>query len=669
MNTRPPEDAEPLADRLRSMREAAPRFVHRQLKTIGQARFGWAHDRQVSFVFGCQRSGTKMLMRVLDNSPHTRIFHENHASAFHDFQLRSDRTLRTLIRLNPAPAQIFKPICDSHKADLLLDRFPQAKAVWIYRHPEDVANSADQKWGAHQRDLAAAVASGQLDAWGWRTERLPDELVQTIKRVYRPDLSPAEGALLFWYMRNSFYFSLGLDKQPRVRLVRYEDLVTQPDQAFPPILEHLSVPLSPGLFDMVRPSSIRRRPPPEASPEIRSLCLDLLARFDQALQDRDIQEQALLNKEPESVELTAPTVRSVLILNNCLDLGGAERYVVTIANWLSARGVSVAVAASDGPLRAGLGPEVQFHDAPLRDVRWDLPRASLFVRELIQRHQPDAIVANSLAVAWVGRAAQGRRKVPIVSVGHGWPADRYSQVGPLMRVVDAVVAVSPEVHRKLVEGGMDPARSSVIFNGVDCRPLGRVHGAERQAARTELGAGEDEIVVINVGRLSEQKAHQHMLAVAARLRAEQPRLRYAVVGPGEREQELRELSRSLGVDDIFLFLGGRQDVWRLLGAADIYLSSSDWEGMPLSTIEAMASGLPCVATRTEGTTELLDVHSGVIVPVGDVEAMAVETARLASDPVARRAMGEAARARALRHFSHDRMAGELLRVIEGVARP
>ena len=79
-----------LADRVKGWREAAPRFLERQAKSASQVRFGWDHPKRTSFVFGCQRSGTKMLMRILDNSPETRIYHENHASAFRDFQLRSD---------------------------------------------------------------------------------------------------------------------------------------------------------------------------------------------------------------------------------------------------------------------------------------------------------------------------------------------------------------------------------------------------------------------------------------------------------------------------------------------------------------------------------------------------------------------------------------------------
>lgn len=125
--------APPLTTRLRSWRAAAPGFVERQTKNLGHVRYAWGHGKQVSFVFGCQRSGTKMLMRILDRSPAVRIYHENHASAFRDFELRSNAVLRALVVASPAPSQIFKPICDSQRADEVLRDFPQAHGLWVYR--------------------------------------------------------------------------------------------------------------------------------------------------------------------------------------------------------------------------------------------------------------------------------------------------------------------------------------------------------------------------------------------------------------------------------------------------------------------------------------------------------------------------------------------------------
>lgn len=355
---------------LRAWRAAAPNFLARQRKTAGQARYGWDHPKQVTFVFGCQRSGTKMVMRVLERSPATRIYHENHATAFRDFQLRGDAVVRSLVALNPAPAQVFKPICDSQEADRLLERFPEAHGLWVYRHYDDVANSAFQKWGAHQCELVAAAVVGDTTTWGWRTARLPAEVVAELRRVYRPDLRPEEGALLFWYMRNAFFFALGLDRHPRMRLVRYESLVTEPERAFREVFDFAGAPFDPGFLDRVRATSIGKREPPQASPEIRALCAALHARL-----------EAWQAPVAPPVVAEPPVVTPLLMVINTLGVGGAERYAVTVANWMAERGAQVTIAASSDELATTFVPGVAYVNAPLERVRADLPAVAAHVRD------------------------------------------------------------------------------------------------------------------------------------------------------------------------------------------------------------------------------------------------------------------------------------------------
>ncbi len=644
-----------LRPRLQAWRKSAPEFRRRVVKTVRQLRYLGAPYKQVSFVFGCQRSGTKMVMRILDNSPLTKIYHENHASAFTDFQLRPDPTLRALVLLNPAPVQVFKPICDSQYADQILSRFPDTRALWIYRHYDDVANSAAEKWGEHQRDVIAALVTGDLERWGWRTALVPESVTTELRRVYRPDLTPTEGALLFWYLRNSFFFALRLQAEPRMRLVRYETLVQEPERSFPAVFSHLGVPFEPTFLGRVRASAVGRREPPQASAAIRDLC--------RSLQDR-LDAQALLSLSP-NLELVPP-LRSVLLIINTLGTGGAERYVVTVANWLHHHGVAVTVVSDVGELRESLHPGVAWRHAVLRRVRHSLLTAATELRRLIQECRPTVMVTNSLAVTWVARLADPSLQIPVVNIAHGWPAASYPKVGPLMRVADRVVAVSPDVRDKLVASGLPASRCDVVFNGVDPEGLGPRSGAARTAARAEMGAGPDDVLVLIVGRLTAQKAHEHIPVLASRLRKDHPSLRFALVGAGARAEELRALVEQEGVSDRVRLLGLRSDVPDLLGSADIFLSCSNWEGMTLTVIEAMMSGLPVISTVTEGAAQLVDEHSGELVPIGDVAAMATRLGRLAEDPELRLRYGRAGRERALRSFSSDRMVRELLDVLRKV---
>jgi glycosyltransferase involved in cell wall biosynthesis len=300
-------------------------------------------------------------------------------------------------------------------------------------------------------------------------------------------------------------------------------------------------------------------------------------------------------------------------------------------------------------------------------VRAQVPKVARRVAAILARQRPGAVITNSLAMTLIARAAQPGRRAPVINVAHGWPADRYRLVAPLMRAADVVVAVSPDVKEQLVRHGLPESRCEVVFNGVDCRGLGPRSGDARAAAREAMGAGPADILVVSMGRLTTQKAHQHVVTVAGALRGAQPGLRYAIIGEGARAEELTQLVRAAGLETTVRLMGLRSDTADLLGAADIFLLCSDWEGMPLSTIEAMASGLPTVATRTQGADQLLTPSCGIVVPVGDAAAMAEGVARLAVDPALRASMGAVARERALTHFSHDRMVRELSEIVARVA--
>jgi len=634
-------------------RRAAPNFVRRQVKTLRQTRHGWGHARRLGFVFGCQRSGTKMVMRVLDEADETRVFHENHSVAFEDFQLRSDRVLRALIGLTPAPVQLFKPICDSHRAADVLARFPQARGAWVARRADDVASSAVKKWGGHQRDVVEAVLAGDLDRFGWRTAGLSDAMRAELSEVARGErLTAQEGALLFWWMRNQTFFSQGLDRTPRMRLVLYSELVTTPVEAFAPLFHHLGAAWSPRFVRQVRSSSLGRAPAPVARPAIRAICDDL--------------EQRFLDWKPVPLPVPSP----VLLIIDTLGRGGAERYVVTVANRLAALGSEVTVVHGGGELDQELVDGIEVVKGGFNAVRARLPLASLELRAVLKRCEPVAIVANSLATAILSRTAQTTRRIPVVQVGHGWPSERFAVVAPRMRVSDRVVAVSPDVKARLVAAGLDEERVSVVYNGVDVSPFQRLASPEDRArVRAEIGVPADAMVVIVVGRLVDQKRHEHLFGIARRLRDRVPGLCIVVVGWGERADELESLNKAEGTSDLVRFLGIRRDVPELLSAADIFLNCSDWEGMPLSTIEGMCAGLPIVATRTEGADQLLTPETGIVAEVGDVDGLAAGVARLAADPDLLRGMGERAQVRAHARFSHERMVDQLLEVVHTVARP
>jgi len=263
--------------------EALSRRRTRWTKFAGQLRRPRPEGQKLPvFVGGCHRSGTSMLMDTIEVSPHTWVYHESSYNlAFRDYRLRPLSWIDRLVEWTRARWVVFKPVCDAHLMDHILERFPAARIIWPYRSYQDVANSAVRKWGAHHREIMGAIAR-QDRAWlGWRGERLDPVVVQCVANLYRDDMSLEAAASLQWYLRNHFFFELALDKDPRVLLLRYEDLVAAPKEHFRRIFSFVgNCPLDGLNLSAISTRSVARAPFPDIDPEIAALCDELTSRLD-----------------------------------------------------------------------------------------------------------------------------------------------------------------------------------------------------------------------------------------------------------------------------------------------------------------------------------------------------------------------------------------------------
>ncbi len=257
------------------------RFLARRRK--GLARRLAVHPsttRFPVFIHGSNRSGSQMVCRALGDSPHGWDYWEGSSVAFDGFYLRPDRFIERLIRLAPAPIVSFGCILDSQRCDRLLARFDGARAIWVYRRCEDAASSSVRRWGAHQKDLARAVASGDLAPLGPRAEGVSADSRRLFGELFREDLTNEDGGCLYWYLRNSIYFELGLDRDPRVLLLQYEDAVLNSEAAFRRVLDFLGFPYHPEVIGQIFATSVGRHPWPGADSRIAELCGALQARLD-----------------------------------------------------------------------------------------------------------------------------------------------------------------------------------------------------------------------------------------------------------------------------------------------------------------------------------------------------------------------------------------------------
>jgi glycosyltransferase involved in cell wall biosynthesis len=181
----------------------------------------------------------------------------------------------------------------------------------------------------------------------------------------------------------------------------------------------------------------------------------------------------------------------------------------------------------------------------------------------------------------------------------------------------------------------------------------------REDARTRLGLDPRSFVIGTVGRLSRQKAPLDLLAAFAALSRAHADAELVLVGDGPQRAEVEHAVAAAGLGGRVHLLGLRRDVPAILRALDVFALSSRWEGLPRVVPQAMAAGLPVVATRVGAVEDAVrEGETGVLVPPGDPETLAARLLELARDPVRARAMGERAREQA-EEFSARRMTDQL----------
>ncbi len=214
---------------------------------------------------------------------------------------------------------------------------------------------------------------------------------------------------------------------------------------------------------------------------------------------------------------------------------------------------------------------------------------------------------------------------------------------------DAVVVVSEGLATFLEQTEHLPRRKMVIIGHGVGEPGVAV---PRPEARRELGLASFDPVLGAVGRLSPEKGHLHLLRALPAIAAAFPGAGCVLAGDGRARPELEAEARRLGLGGRVVFLGHRRDVSRVLAALDLFVQPSVYEGFGLSLLEAMAAGLPVVASRVGGIPEVVDDgESGVLVPPGDAGALAASVIDLLRDPGRGRRLGEIAALRARERHS------------------
>jgi len=338
--------------------------------------------------------------------------------------------------------------------------------------------------------------------------------------------------------------------------------------------------------------------------------------------------------------------------------GGAERMLAQLADEL-ARGGCPGVAFLPADQEGWLSRELATAGVLVEHFRHDRafsPRLAASLAAGFRRHRIDLAHSHEFNTAVYGAWAARRAGIPHVITMHGgrYYAERLRRriaLRAAVAVSGGLVAVSqPLVTHLSHDLWIRPTRITVIANGVRFAP------AARSSLRGELALSDADRLVVAVGSLYPVKGHTHLLAAVALLASTHPRLHVAIAGRGELAEALERQATDSGLATRVHFLGLRQDIANILGAADVFVQPSLSEGLPLALLEAMFAARPIVASAVgDVPVALASGAAGLLVPPGDAAALADAIHRLLAQPFEAQRMSQSAQARAAAEYGIDRM--------------
>lgn len=277
-------------------------------------------------------------------------------------------------------------------------------------------------------------------------------------------------------------------------------------------------------------------------------------------------------------------------------------------------------------------------DLPYCDHFYDLPfkrspidpsniKAYKQLKNIIDSQQFDIIHCHTPVGGVVARmaAASARKKgTKVIYTAHGFHFYKgasklnwlifYPIEKMCAHLTDVLITINQEDYQ-LAQKKIKAKRIEYVPGvGVDLQKYGKTN-VDRSVKRRELGIPDDVKVLLSVGELNKNKNHETVIRALAKI----SNVHYMIAGQGPLKEHLQKVADDLGIADRVKLLGYRDDVAELCAAADIFVFPSFREGLPLSLMEAMASGLPCVVSRIRGNTDLIDENGGVLFDPTDVE--------------------------------------------------
>jgi glycosyltransferase involved in cell wall biosynthesis len=312
---------------------------------------------------------------------------------------------------------------------------------------------------------------------------------------------------------------------------------------------------------------------------------------------------------------------------------GGEQQVHYLLDGLARRGHAVTLVCQEGQPLHQRAASLPIDVVPMK-VHGEIdPMAVLRLRRLILDRDIDVIHMHSPHAHTLGCAAAvlARRGVCVVTRRVSFSIRKsFMSVWKYKWRVDRYIAISNAVKDVMVNDGIDAGRISVVHSGIDLKKFDHMDPAP---LRAELGLAPDTRLIGNVAHLAANKGQRHLVAAMPAILDSEPTAHLAIVGAGEMMDELSAQVERLGLQRSVSFLGFRTDIPALIKSFDVFVMASLMEGLCTSILDAMACGVPVVATDTGGVPDIVNhERNGLLTPVNDPESLAKTIVKMLAHP-------------------------------------
>lgn len=367
-----------------------------------------------------------------------------------------------------------------------------------------------------------------------------------------------------------------------------------------------------------------------------------------------------LSKTEKSCEIQRPVVLHVRVVSGTG--GGPEKTILNSPRFLKDLGFDAHCAYMRAPKDKGFESIAnranQLH-APLITVDDRGPMDVRVISHLLnvcRQHRVAIWHGHDYKSNAIGVLLKRFWKMKLISTVHGWV--KFTRRTPLyygidrlsLRAYDHVVCVSEDLRQRCLKAGVREHRCQVIENAIDYAQFQRTQSVAE--AKNQLGIPESRLLLGAVGRLSTEKGFDHLIRSVDQLIRRGLDLNLVIVGEGDAQAELNTLIQKLGQEDRIQLLGYRSNMLPIYEAMDAFALSSVREGLPNVVLEALAMGIPILATEVAGLPGIItDAETGLLVPVGDQEKWIAKLDDLLNDADLRNRLGKAGQKMVQKEYS------------------